>query len=104
MNPFLLALSPAILLIMLISSIPFLTLIFRLLLIGYATQPTKDSSSWEWHAHGWANWAIFGAVAVWLWSWGVARGIMRMSCSSVIGAWYFAELVMFSSSSLFRLY
>lgn len=91
MNPFLLALSPAILLIMLISSIPFLTLIFRLLLIGYATQPTKDSSRWEWHAHGWANWAIFGAVGVWLWSWGVARGIMRMSCSSVIGAWYFAD-------------
>lgn len=90
-NPFLLALSPAILLIMLIASIPFLTLVFRLLLIGYMTQPNKGA--WEWHLYAWANWAIFGAIAVWLWSWAVARGIMRMTCASVIGAWYFAECV-----------
>ena len=90
-NPFLLALSPAILLITLLASIPFLTLIFRLLLIGYATKPYKGSPAWEWHVHGWANWAIVGAVAVWLWTWGVARGILRMTASSVIGAWYFAE-------------
>ncbi|GLB34536.1 putative CTL (choline transporter-like) family protein [Lyophyllum shimeji] len=90
-NPFLLALSPAILLITLIASIPFLTLIFRLLLIGYASRPHEGSSAWEWHVHGWANWAIAAAVAVWLWTWGVARGILRMTCASVIGAWYFAD-------------
>jgi hypothetical protein len=45
----------------------------------------------EGHLTGWANWAIAGTIAVWLWSWGVARGILRMSCASVIGAWYFAE-------------
>ncbi|KAF9446408.1 hypothetical protein P691DRAFT_783756 [Macrolepiota fuliginosa MF-IS2] len=87
-NPFLLALSPAILLVTLIGSIPFLTLVFRLLLFG---KPSQESSNLEWHVYGWANWSIFGTVAVWLWSWGVARGILRMSCASIIGAWYFAD-------------
>ncbi|KAG5652127.1 hypothetical protein H0H81_006203 [Sphagnurus paluster] len=90
-NPFLLALSPAILLVTLLASIPFLTLIFRLLLIGYASRPFPGSSAWEWHVHGWANWAIAAAVSVWLWTWGVARGILRMTCAGVIGAWYFAD-------------
>ncbi|KAF6763525.1 plasma-membrane choline transporter-domain-containing protein [Ephemerocybe angulata] len=64
-NPFLLALSPVVLLATLIASLPFLTLIFRLLLIG--------------------------TVLVWLWSWGVSRGVMRMTTASVIAAWYFAD-------------
>lgn len=91
-NPFLLALSPAILLLTLVASIPFLTLIFRLLLVGYSYAPSKDDSSLlEWHLYARANWAIAGGVIVWLWSWAVARGILRMTCSSVIGLWYFAE-------------
>ena len=45
----------------------------------------------EWHLYTRADWAIVGSVTVWLWSWGVARGILRMTCSSVIGAWYYAE-------------
>lgn len=85
-NPFLLALSPAILLIILIASIPFITLIFRLLLMGYFV---KGQS--EWHIEEWADWAIVGAIGVWLWSWGVARGILRTTCAGVIGAWYYAE-------------
>jgi hypothetical protein len=88
-NPFLLAFSPAILLAALLASIPFLTLIFRLLLIGYFSRP--DGSTWEWHVKGWANWAIVATVAVWLWTWGVARGILRVTCAAVIGAWYYAE-------------
>jgi hypothetical protein len=88
-NPFLLALSPAILVIMLIGSIPFVTLVFRLLLVGYSTK--VGQSRFEWHVRAWANWAIVGAVCVWFWSWAVARGILRMTCASVIGAWYFAE-------------
>jgi hypothetical protein len=93
-NPFLLALSPIILLVTLLASIPFLTLIFRLLLIGYVSHPYEGSSAWEWRVHSWANWAIVGAVAMWLWTWGVARGILRTTCASVIGAWYFAEYVL----------
>ena len=87
-NPFLLALSPSILLIILITSIPFVTLIFRLLLMGYFE---SVEGRFEWHVKEWADWAIVGAVGVWLWSWGVARGILRTTCAGVIGAWYYAE-------------
>lgn len=91
-NPFVLALSPVILLTALVGSIPFLTLVFRLLLIGYTSQP--NSSTLEWHLKGWANWAIVVTVIVWLWSWGVARGMLRVTTAGVIGAWYFAESVL----------
>ncbi|KAG6811715.1 hypothetical protein H0H92_006172, partial [Tricholoma furcatifolium] len=90
-NPFLLALSPAILLIALLASIPFLTLIFRLILIGYVWAPSESNSALEWHLYGWAHWSIAGAVSIWLWTWGVARGVLRMTTASVIGAWYFAD-------------
>ncbi len=90
-NPLLLALSPTILLATLLASIPFVTLIFRLLLIGYFPSPYEGSSSLEWHVRGWANWSIAATVGVWLWTWGVARGVLRMTCASVIGAWYFAK-------------
>lgn len=88
-NPFLLALSPAVLLAMLLLSIPFITLAFRLLLVGYFTYPNTPRSVW--HVAEWAHWAIAGTIGVWLWSWGVARGVLRVTCAGVIGAWYFAE-------------
>jgi hypothetical protein len=87
-NPFLLALSPAILLTALVVSIPFLTLIFRLLLIG---RFSNAAGGVEWHVKAWANWTIVGIVGIWLWSWGVARGILRVSAAGVVGAWYYAE-------------
>lgn len=87
LNPFLLALSPLILLLALLVSIPFFTLAFRLLLVGYFT-PTVGTV-WEWHVRNWAGWSIAFTVSVWLWSWGVARGILRVTCAGVIGAWYF---------------
>ncbi|EMD38127.1 hypothetical protein CERSUDRAFT_82365 [Gelatoporia subvermispora B] len=90
-NPFLLALSPAVLLATLLISIPFITLSFRLLLVGYFTHPAGNPSGWEWHVRGWANWAIAGTVVVWLWTWGVARGLLRVACAGVIGAWYFSD-------------
>ncbi|KAF8163711.1 hypothetical protein B0H34DRAFT_781331 [Crassisporium funariophilum] len=89
-NPLLLLLSPLLLLLMLLLSIPFVTLIFRLLLIGYAT-PGAGGGGWEWHVRRWADWAIVATVGVWLWTWGVARGVMRVSCAGVVGAWYFAD-------------
>lgn len=92
-NPFLLALSPAILLTILLASIPFMTLIFRLLLVGYFIGAEKGRA--EWHVKEWADWGIVGTVLVWLWSWGVARGILRTTCAGVIGAWYYAEWVAF---------
>ncbi|KAL5490248.1 hypothetical protein ACEPAI_5081 [Sanghuangporus weigelae] len=87
-NPYLLTLSPLILVLALLGSIPFLTLSFRLLLIRYF--PTSPDSTWEWHVKSWAEWSIAGTVAVWLWSWGVARGVLRTTCAAVIGSWYFS--------------
>lgn len=48
-NPFLLALSPAVLLAELLAFLPFVTLAFRLLLIGYARHPFDQPTGWEWH-------------------------------------------------------
>ncbi|KAL0946398.1 hypothetical protein HGRIS_012624 [Hohenbuehelia grisea] len=90
-NPFLLALSPATLLSALLISIPFLTLIFRLLLVGHFTDEDAVKGGWAWHVKGWANWAIAFTVIIWLWTWGVARGVVKMTCAGVIGAWYFAD-------------
>ena len=86
-NPFLLALSPAVLLAMLLLSIPFITLAFRFLLVGTVTGGPQPA----WHVSEWAHWGIAATVGVWLWSWGVARGLIRTTCAGVIGAWYFAE-------------
>ncbi|OSD08429.1 hypothetical protein PYCCODRAFT_1429497 [Trametes coccinea BRFM310] len=88
-NPFLLALSPAVLLAALLLSIPFMTLTFRLLLVGRFTPLSPTRSAW--HVSEWAHWAIAGTIAVWLWTWGVARGLLRVTCAGVIGAWYFAD-------------
>jgi hypothetical protein len=90
-NPLLLALSPTILLTTLLASLPFLTLVFRLLLIGYATPLRGADGAFEWHVRGWADWAIAGTIAVWLWSWGVARGVLRVTTAGVIGSWYYME-------------
>lgn len=89
-QPLLLALSPAILLAVLLASIPFLTLIFRLLLAGYSPRANPPTGL-EWHIYSWANWSISGAVCVWIWTWGVARGVLRVTCAAVIGAWYFSD-------------
>ncbi|KAH9852753.1 plasma-membrane choline transporter-domain-containing protein [Lenzites betulinus] len=91
-NPFLLALSPAVLLAALLLSIPFITLAFRLLLVGVYTPVSPTRSAW--HVSEWAHWAIAATIGVWLWSWGVARGLLRVSCAGVIGAWYFADPVL----------
>ncbi|KAI0293553.1 plasma-membrane choline transporter-domain-containing protein [Russula brevipes] len=87
-QPLLLLLSPAVLLVALLLSIPFLTLTFRLLLVGYFLSP---SSGLEWHLHGWANWAITLTISLWFWTWAVARGILRVTTAAVIAAWYFTD-------------
>ncbi|KIY46304.1 hypothetical protein FISHEDRAFT_75739 [Fistulina hepatica ATCC 64428] len=88
-NPLLLALSPVVLLATLLISIPFVTLIFRLLLVGSFT---ADGSSWKYSISPGARYALVGAIGTWLWTWAVARGILRVTCAGVIGAWYFDAL------------
>ncbi|KAH9958336.1 plasma-membrane choline transporter-domain-containing protein [Russula dissimulans] len=87
-QPLLLLLSPTVLLAALLASIPFLTLTFRLLLVGYVSRP---SSGFEWHLNGWANWAIALTISMWFWTWAVARGALRVTTAGVIAAWYFAD-------------
>ena len=103
-NPLLLDLSPLMLLISLIASIPFVTLILRLLLFGYFYRLSPDASLFECHLKEWAGWAIAGTVFTWLWSWGVGRGILRTTCAGVVGAWYFNPyaIFFFSFATLLR--
>jgi hypothetical protein len=84
----LLALSPALLLGSILASLPFLSLIFHLLLIGYFG---GSSSNQEWHVKPYANWLIFATIFVWVWSWFIARDVLRVSTAALIGAWYFLE-------------
>lgn len=82
----LLVLSPVILFACILISLPFMSLIFRLLLIGYAGQ---SGGVYEWHIRAYAGWLIFGAIIVWLWTWFIARGVLRVTSAAVVGAWYF---------------
>ncbi|TRM59229.1 hypothetical protein BD626DRAFT_508658 [Schizophyllum amplum] len=94
-EPFLLALSPALLLAALLASIPFATVVFRLLLVGYFRKvdsgSSGESASYVWNVRTWARWALAFAVAAWLWTWAVARGILRVVAAGVVGGWYFGE-------------
>jgi len=96
LNPFILALSPTVLLLMLISSLPFCVIYFPAVLLWLYDETRR------YHRRlGMAFTCLgVGTSAIWFWSWGVARGIMS-TCSSVVGAWYFAECVLFLSFRLF---
>ncbi|KZT43990.1 hypothetical protein SISSUDRAFT_1057005 [Sistotremastrum suecicum HHB10207 ss-3] len=84
----LLMLSAAVLFVAFIVSLPFLGLIFRLMLVGQFSKDGREGSL-HWHVAGYANWLIFLTTTVWVWSWFIARGVLRVTCSGVIAAWYF---------------
>lgn len=85
-HPPLFVLSPAILFACMIMSLPILALVFRLFLVGYWD---GSSSSYEWHLKTYAGWLIAGATFFWLWTWAVARGVLRVTSAGVVGKWYF---------------
>jgi len=87
-HPLLLLLSPSVLLVALLLSIPFLMLTFRLLLVGCFE---RLALGLEWHLRGWANWAIALTISMLFWTWAVARGVIHVTTSGIITAWYFAE-------------
>ena len=66
----------------LLVSIPFLTLTFRLLLVGYVSCP---SSGLEWHLHGWANRAIALTISMWPWTCRRAGWWVQLSQCRVVG-------------------
>ncbi|KAG9039644.1 hypothetical protein FRB95_009225 [Tulasnella sp. JGI-2019a] len=88
-HPPVLGLSLCLLLGGLIASLPFLSLILRLTLIGYYS-PSHGHQ--EWHLRGYAGWLAVLVTGVWVWSWSVIRGALRVSVSGVIGNWYFNRL------------
>lgn len=68
-NPLLLGVSPALLVALWVASIPFVTILFR-----------ADMS---------VGWGTAAVVGTWLWTWGVARGAMRVIVAGVVGSHYF---------------
>ncbi|CAE7076398.1 unnamed protein product [Rhizoctonia solani] len=83
--PPLLGLSIALLVAALVLSIPFLALMFRLMLVGTFQRNGLD---YTWKVKGWAWWMAVLVCVVWIWSWAVVRGVMRASVAAVIANWY----------------
>ena len=88
-HPSVLLLSLAVLFASLVASLPFISLTLRLLLLGYFTRSAAPESPWVWHVYNYAGTLATVVMGIWLWSWGVSRGIMRVVVGGVVGHWYF---------------
>ncbi|KAG8734497.1 hypothetical protein FRC10_011695, partial [Ceratobasidium sp. 414] len=88
-HPPLLALSLALLMAALILSIPFLALIFRLMLVGTFV---ADGGSYTWRVKGWAWWMAVLVTGVLMWSWAVVRGALRVTVAGVVASWYHSPI------------
>ena len=87
-HPPILALSLSLLFGALVASLPFLSLILRLTLIGYYSQRKSDD---DWHVRGYAGWLAILVTIIWVWSWWVVRGALKVSVSGLVGQWYFSR-------------
>ncbi|KAF9505846.1 hypothetical protein BS47DRAFT_488477 [Hydnum rufescens UP504] len=88
-HPSVLILSLGILFISFIASLPFLSLALRLLLVGYFSHPSSSQSQWVWHVQNYAGTLATVVLLIWLWSWAISRGVMRVVVGGVVGHWYF---------------
>ena len=86
-HPPLLLLTPLLLGIFAITSIPFLTMLIRLATIGYWRHPKENT--WIFHMRPYAGWLIFLVTLIWIWTWGVIKGVGRVTVAAVVGEWYF---------------
>jgi hypothetical protein len=86
-HPPLLLLTPCLLLAFTLISLPIITVLFRLLLLGYFETPSLVSYSY--HLKPKSGWLIALVVGLWVWTWGVLRGIGRVTISAVVGEWFF---------------
>jgi len=86
-HPPLLFLTPLLLGVFAVTSIPFLTLLIRLGTIGYWRHPRENT--WVFHIRPYAGWLIFLISVIWIWTWGVIRGVGRVAVAGVVGEWYF---------------
>jgi hypothetical protein len=90
-HPPLLLLVPSLLAIFAVVSIPYLTLIMRLGTIGFWRHP--QANTYVFHIRPYAGWLIVLVALGWIWTWGVLRGISRVTVAAVIGNWYFHRYV-----------
>lgn len=86
-NPTILLITPLVLTIFSVISLPFLALVLRLLLIGYYRHPREHT--YIWHVRPYAGWLIALVTMSWVWTWVVLRGIGRVTVAAVLGEWYF---------------
>jgi len=86
-HPPLLILHPILLGALALLSLPYLTLLLRLLLIGYYRHPRENT--YVWHVRPYADWLAFLVIVLWLWTWAVVRGVGRVVVAAVVGDWYF---------------
>ncbi|KAI5450338.1 hypothetical protein NCC49_003121 [Naganishia albida] len=86
-HPILLLITPALLVVFSLISIPFLALVLRLLLVGYYRHPREHT--YIWHVRPYAGWLIALVTLLWLWTWVIVRGIGRVVLAAVLGEWYF---------------
>lgn len=91
-HPPLLLLSPLLLGVFAITSIPFFTLLIRLGMIGYWRHPKEGT--YVFNLRPYAGWLIFLVTLIWMWTWGVIRGVGRVAVAGVIGEWYFHRCVL----------
>ncbi|WVQ93672.1 hypothetical protein IAU59_000748 [Kwoniella sp. CBS 9459] len=83
----LLLLTPLLLGVFAFTSIPILTLLVRLGTIGYWRHPRENT--WVYHVRPYAGWLIFLVALIWVWTWGVIRGVGKVAVAGVVGEWYF---------------
>lgn len=83
----LLLLTPVLLAVFTLTSLPFFTLIIRLGMVGYWRHPKENT--YIYHLRPYAGWLIFLVALIWVWTWGVIRGVGRVAIAGVIGEWYF---------------
>lgn len=117
-HPPLLVLTPALLVAFSVLSIPFLTVLLRLFLLGYFEYPfvilfslcpmhspverhaqlvfisPSTEGTYTYHLKPKADWLIVLVLGLWVWTWGIFRGIGRVTISGVVGEWYFHRFVL----------
>lgn len=92
-HPPLLLLTPLLLGVFALVSIPFLTLLIRLGMIGYWRHPRENTYIFQLRPY--AGWLIALVTLVWIWTWGVIRGVGRVAIAGVVGEWFFHRCVAF---------
>lgn len=49
----------------------------------------RRENTWIWHVRPYAGWLVFFVTLIWLWTWGVVRGVGRVAVAAIVGEWYF---------------